>query len=266
MSLVGTRPPTVDEWDKYELHHRARLATKPGLTGMWQVSGRSNITDFEEVVKLDKQYISEWTMGLDIKILSNVRLVNRLDAMDNDRRNPRVRYKYDFQEEKFKVLHLKATLIRIYLYTFLTGQRINLTTYYASVEWLINCIMQMEPVVKSLNFWKEQHSESQYQDGNRSFCEMTEKSSQEFKVYLKSNCPRFYWMLYVEYADIGKKWKIEDFFRINMVEEVIHRIKNNHQDLELEECEWMFVGRDKEVFDEEWNRQTLKQLYYLYVI
>lgn len=69
MSLVGTRPPTVDEWDKYELHHRARLATKPGLTGMWQVSGRSNITDFEEVVKLDKQYISEWTMGLDIRIL-----------------------------------------------------------------------------------------------------------------------------------------------------------------------------------------------------
>lgn len=47
MSLVGTRPPTVDEWDKYELHHRARLATKPGLTGMWQVSGRSNITDLQ---------------------------------------------------------------------------------------------------------------------------------------------------------------------------------------------------------------------------
>ena len=45
MTYLGTRPPTVDEWDKYELHHRARLATKPGLTGMWQVSGRSNITD-----------------------------------------------------------------------------------------------------------------------------------------------------------------------------------------------------------------------------
>ena len=70
MSLVGTRPPTVDEWDKYELHHRARLATKPGLTGMWQVSGRSNITDFEEVVKLDKQYISEWTMGLDMSYMT----------------------------------------------------------------------------------------------------------------------------------------------------------------------------------------------------
>ena len=69
MSLVGTRPPTVDEWDKYELHHRARLATKPGITGMWQVSGRSNITDFEEVVKLDTKDLTEWSFALDLKIL-----------------------------------------------------------------------------------------------------------------------------------------------------------------------------------------------------
>ena len=69
MSLVGTRPPTQDEWDKYELHHRRRLAIKPGLTGMWQVSGRSEITDFEEVVELDTKYIEQWSIGLDIKIL-----------------------------------------------------------------------------------------------------------------------------------------------------------------------------------------------------
>lgn len=69
MSLVGTRPPTLDEWVKYELHHRTRLAIKPGITGMWQVSGRSKITDFEEIVKLDTQYITEWSIGLDIKIL-----------------------------------------------------------------------------------------------------------------------------------------------------------------------------------------------------
>ena len=69
MSLVGTRPPTVDEWEKYEYHHRARLAIKPGITGMWQVNGRSEITDFEEVVKLDTQYITEWHLGLDFRIL-----------------------------------------------------------------------------------------------------------------------------------------------------------------------------------------------------
>lgn len=69
MSLVGTRPPTVDEYEQYETHHRVRLAAKPGLTGMWQVSGRSDIVDFEEVVALDKKYIQEWNIGLDIKIL-----------------------------------------------------------------------------------------------------------------------------------------------------------------------------------------------------
>jgi len=69
MSFVGTRPPTEDEWNKYELHHRARLAFKPGITGMWQVSGRSNITDFEDVVMLDKYYIQNWSIGLDFKIM-----------------------------------------------------------------------------------------------------------------------------------------------------------------------------------------------------
>ena len=69
MSTVGTRPPTIDEYEQYHFHHRARLAVKPGITGMWQVSGRSEITDFEEVVKLDTEYIANWSLGLDLTIL-----------------------------------------------------------------------------------------------------------------------------------------------------------------------------------------------------
>lgn len=69
MSLVGTRPPLEDEYEKYALHHKARLSIKPGLTGMWQVSGRSDIKDFEDVVALDTEYISNWSLGLDIRIL-----------------------------------------------------------------------------------------------------------------------------------------------------------------------------------------------------
>lgn len=69
MSLVGTRPPTLDEFEQYEAHHRARLGNKPGLTGMWQVSGRSKITDFEEVVSLDTAYISNWNLAMDVRIL-----------------------------------------------------------------------------------------------------------------------------------------------------------------------------------------------------
>ena len=69
MSLVGTRPPTEDEFLNYEYHHKARLGIKPGLTGMWQVSGRSEITDFEEIVRLDAYYIENWSLKLDLKII-----------------------------------------------------------------------------------------------------------------------------------------------------------------------------------------------------
>ena len=69
MSLVGTRPPTLEEFEHYEPHHKMRLSFKPGLTGLWQVSGRSEITDFEKIVELDNTYIREWTLGLDAKIL-----------------------------------------------------------------------------------------------------------------------------------------------------------------------------------------------------
>lgn len=75
MSIIGTRPPLPSETSLYELHHRARLAIKPGITGMWQVSGRSDITDFEQVVKLDKEYIENWNIGMDIKILLKTILV-----------------------------------------------------------------------------------------------------------------------------------------------------------------------------------------------
>lgn len=75
MSLVGTRPPTKQEYEQYELHHKIRLSMKPGLTGMWQTSGRSEITDFEEVVRLDSKYIENWSLWLDIKLIFKTVLV-----------------------------------------------------------------------------------------------------------------------------------------------------------------------------------------------
>lgn len=69
MSLIGTRPPTVDEFEQYNGYYRRRLSITPGLTGMWQVSGRSDIQDFDEIVKLDLEYIDNWSLRLDVKIL-----------------------------------------------------------------------------------------------------------------------------------------------------------------------------------------------------
>lgn len=69
MSLVGTRPPTVEEVQKYKTEQKRRLSVTPGMTGLWQTSGRSEIYDFDEIVKLDLEYIDKWSIGLDIKLL-----------------------------------------------------------------------------------------------------------------------------------------------------------------------------------------------------
>ena len=83
MSLVGTRPPTVDEWHRYEPFHRSRMSTKPGITGLWHVSGRSEIRDFDTVVRLDREYIENWSLKRDIHILFKTVWVvlNRKGAM-----------------------------------------------------------------------------------------------------------------------------------------------------------------------------------------
>lgn len=81
MSLVGTRPPTVDEFEQYEGYHKRRLSMKPGLTGVWQVSGRSDITDFEEIVAMDVDYISNWSLKRDLEIiLKTVQVVLHSDG------------------------------------------------------------------------------------------------------------------------------------------------------------------------------------------
>ena len=69
MSLVGTRPPTVDEVVQYKPHHKARLRVKPGITGEWQANGRSTVLDFEEIVKMDLAYQEKWTLLYDVKLI-----------------------------------------------------------------------------------------------------------------------------------------------------------------------------------------------------
>ena len=81
MTLAGTRPPLISETNLYEPRHKVRLAIKPGITGMWQVSGRSDITDFEEIVSMDVEYIKNWSLKRDIEIiLKTVQVVLHSDG------------------------------------------------------------------------------------------------------------------------------------------------------------------------------------------
>ncbi|BAZ45868.1 glucosyl transferase [Chondrocystis sp. NIES-4102] len=69
MSLVGTRPPTVEEVAMYQEHHFQRLKVKPGITGEWQVRGRSKILNFEDIVRLDLEYQKKWSLWYDISLI-----------------------------------------------------------------------------------------------------------------------------------------------------------------------------------------------------
>jgi lipopolysaccharide/colanic/teichoic acid biosynthesis glycosyltransferase len=81
MSLIGTRPPTPDEIDQYEVSNWQRLDVKPGLSGEWQVNGRSKIRSFEEVIKLDLRYQQNWSLAYDLKlILKTLSVVFNKDA------------------------------------------------------------------------------------------------------------------------------------------------------------------------------------------
>src|SRR5690606_25411703 len=83
MSLVGPRPFFPEDIALYEPHHFERLSVLPGVTGLWQVSGRSSIVDFEEVVRLDLKYIREWSIRMDLWILRSEEHTSELQSREN---------------------------------------------------------------------------------------------------------------------------------------------------------------------------------------
>jgi lipopolysaccharide/colanic/teichoic acid biosynthesis glycosyltransferase len=75
MSLVGTRPPTPDEVERYDVPQWQRLDVKPGMTGEWQVNGRSQVRNFEEVIQLDLRYQENWSLGYDLQLIFKTILI-----------------------------------------------------------------------------------------------------------------------------------------------------------------------------------------------
>ena len=75
MSLVGTRPPTQEEVNSYQIPEWQRLDVKPGMTGEWQVNGRSQVRNFEDVIKLDLKYQHNWSLSYDLKLIFKTILV-----------------------------------------------------------------------------------------------------------------------------------------------------------------------------------------------
>ena len=154
MSLVGTRPILPGELEQYELHHRTRIAIKPGITGMWQVSGRSDITDFEEVVRLDKEYIENWNMGLDVKILLQTMIVKKSFLAHEEYRyldNVNFgnvytffrRYLQDFGAFGMAIMTIITSFIFSYMYNCkICGKKLTYRRMLTIIEYEYNDIIQ----------------------------------------------------------------------------------------------------------------------------
>jgi len=132
MSIVGTRPPTVEEVKKYTKNEYQRIAIVPGITGVWQISGRSRITDFNEILKLETEYINKWNIYLDLAIILKtigVRVNNKLfSSMD---------------------ILMTAILMIIFIITILKNKTKILPIFIFYAIYLLNSILSiyMSPVV-----------------------------------------------------------------------------------------------------------------------
>ncbi len=185
-----------------------------------------------------------------VTITDTVRL---LDQINEKPRNPKVRYHYHMRQEKFSVLHLKAAAIRIYLYAQLSGQMIELGEYYAPVAWLLDHILDTEPVSGAW-FLREEE--------NRPAGKFLQELSGNRLEYLKKYCQGFYWFFWQCFPDIPLgilKTDCPVFERENR-SRIARYVSRNYEPLLLRRCAWLFTGNHQETFQREWKRQTRSAL------
>lgn len=213
-----------------------------------------------------------------MNIVTRQNFINKLDKIDEERRNPQMRFQYSFRQEKYSILHLKAALLRIYLYAYLKHDRISLTTYYASVKWLLEFILEQEKPLEILDKWEERCNRKNLYD-KVSSCntikQYLEKYMSTMSVFLygreKNNillyefqkkCPMTYWFFFIQYTDIFCVHLInkEKPFSQENISYIIKIIRTNYKPIKLEECECFFDGQKKIIYEKEWNRQTREEL------
>lgn len=175
--------------------------------------------------------------------------IQKLDVIDNDRRNPRVQYGYSHREQKYFLMHLQAALIRLYLFTELTGQKIKLGGYYVSWNWFFKHLFKYENINEIFSFNKENVYSEDLEN---------EETKQRMRVY----CPGFYWLLFDKFQRMGKcapsiseickHWNNLSCFLENWFQSL--------GGVDIEEIRHIFYEYDPDCYEREWKRQTLKIL------
>lgn len=172
--------------------------------------------------------------------MSQPKLIPALDKLDRERRNPLIRLGKDYRENSYAVLHMQAAFIRAYLYSFLTGSKIQLGTYTASWDWILRCVFRYE----------ELHSFS------NTVSNLQKKDPYIRKTILKRQFPRITWIL--EYCGLDPS----ETERVK-IDEQIQKLRSSCERIPFDDCGWMLKKDTPEDYEREWDRQTIENLEHL---
>lgn len=192
--------------------------------------------------------------------VKNTQILTAMENVDNDRKNKRINLELQYGEKKYAVLHLQAAFIRIYLFAYLTNQKIKLGSYNASWNWVIEIILKHE----SLEEFSEKCELYLVNDKANS-----QKSEEAKNLYfkLKREFPRLYWLCVEQIPKVYGLHFENEFLRKGYskiyirLEEYINRLIYEKRKVDFEECRWIIKEDDIALYDEEWNKQTLENLY-----
>ncbi len=185
----------------------------------------------------------------------------QLDKINEQPRNPKVRYRYQYDEDSFSILHLKAAAIRVYLYASLTGQMLEFGEYAVSIEWLLSYILEQEPLAEALY---EKNAEP---DGSISIQQFWSAQVQGGVKEIENQYTGFYWLFWECFPFIPLKC-LEHTKKIlckNNRKHIAAYIKRNYEPLPLSRCAWLFKGQNKEIYHREWERQTKQALKNMFI-
>jgi len=192
------------------------------------------------------------------------KIVYLLDQINQEPRNPKIRYNDNFREEKFSILHLKAAAIRVYLYAVLTNQLIEFGEYHASIGKILDFIVETEPVTELLEKCEASgYRGTDYKAQNIvRFFEERKNFHTEIYSFMKTHCKGFYWFFWLCFPNIpisiftDKKHTICKKNR----QDLITYITGHYEPLPLSQCAWLFQGEYQGEYRKEWMRHTKKAL------
>ncbi len=186
--------------------------------------------------------------------VTRVRIANQLDQMGESPRNPKVRYRYSYEEDSFSLRHLKAAVIRVYLYAFLTGEVLELGTYYAPMKWLLGNILEMEPVMDYLGSITLEEAEGYV---GESITPYLEEELGDRAGEFQEHCKGFYWLFWVCYPQIPMECFTVGSRLLDQENQdrIVEYIEETYQPMPLGQCAWLFQGHYQEKYRAEWDWQ-----------